>query len=89
MATLVLRFVQTTGVRNTAVLRRCWSRTSDTPFPGFRNVSYHVSGLIKQELSIILHFLAQKLEITLFGLPCGPLVGVSQLECSILQTTDV
>jgi len=63
--------------------KRCRPRTSDTICP-FKNVPGPVSGLIYQEIAIFSHFLAQQLEITLFGLSCGPSVVASQLESLII-----
>jgi len=84
MAAFGLHFAQITIAQNTSVLERCQPRTSDTVICAFRKVSGPVSGLIYQELAILSHFLAQQLEITLFGLPCGPSMVASQLEFLIL-----
>ena len=75
MAAFGLRFVQA----KSAALKCCRPRTSDTAICGFRNVSRPVSGRIYQELAFFSHFLAQQLEITLFGL-----LVASQLDSLIL-----
>jgi len=89
MATFSSCFVQAASAQNIAVLKRCRSRTSDNAYCAFRNISKPVSAFINQELAIISHFLAQQLEITLIGLPCGPSEAVPQLESLIFENADV